>query len=305
MRHFPNILSISEGDLAGLLDQSAKLKARHLRRIPTHSLTGRVIALVFEKPSLRTRVSFEAGIAQLGGTSLFFPGNEVGLGWREPVEDVARVLGRYVDAIVLRVFRQETVDEMAKFNLVPVVNGLSDRSHPCQALADLFTIQEAFSEVAGKTIVFVGDGNNVAMSLAAGCAKLGVKFVLACPKDYSFDDTFLSRYRQTCPDAELPQVVHTPEDVVSQADILYTDVWTSMGQEAEREERLRKFAPFQINTELLAQAPSHCRVLHCLPAHRGEEITAEVIEGPQSLVFDQAENRMHVQKAVMEWLLPG
>ena len=301
MRHFLNLMGLPPADLQALLSEACRLKAAHKRGIPGRSLAGKVVALVFEKPSLRTRVSFEAGVAQLGGTSLFFPGNEVGLGWRETHADFARTMSRFVDALVLRVFKQETVDAIAQHGSVPVINGLSDRSHPCQSLADLLTVQESFGSVEGRTIVFVGDGNNVARSLAAGCTKLGVKFILACPVGYEFDDLFVKRYK-----AELgtpfPETVHDPLAAVANADIIYTDVWTSMGQEAEREERLQRFAPFQVNAALLAKAPPHCKVLHCLPAHRGEEITDDVMDGPQSAVFDQAENRLHAQKAVLEWL---
>jgi ornithine carbamoyltransferase len=261
-----------------------------------------VVGLVFEKPSLRTRVSFEAATAQLGGTSLFFPGNEIGLGWREPLPDFARVMSRYIDGLVLRTFKHSTVLELARHGRIPVVNGLSDRSHPCQALADLLTVQERCGGIAGKTIVFVGDGNNVAMSLAVGCGKLGARFVLACPKGYAFDDAFKQSYTANMPQP-FPEVVNDPLAAVAEADVVYTDVWTSMGQEAERETRLRKFAKFQVNEKLLAKAPPQCVVLHCLPAHRGEEVTDGVLEGERSAVFDQAENRLHAQKAVLEWLL--
>ncbi len=299
MPHLLNLMDQPADVLGRLLDRAAALKAD--RTLARTALAGKVVGLVFEKPSLRTRVSFEVATAHLGGTSLFFPGNEIGLGWREPLPDFARVMSRYVDALVLRVFRHETVDELAKHGSIPVVNGLSDRSHPCQALADLLTVRERLGGVAGKTIAFVGDGNNVAMSLAVGCGKLGAKFVLACPKGYAFDDEFLKRYAEQVGGA--PEVVHDPAAAAKAADVLYTDVWTSMGQEAERETRLRKFAKFQINDGLLAKAPPHCLVLHCLPAHRGEEITAGALEGPASGVFDQAENRLHAQKAVLEWML--
>ncbi len=301
MRHFLNLASVSPADLRRLLDDAARLKSARAAGERAVSLQGKVVALVFEKPSMRTRVSFESAVAQLGGTALFLPGNEVGLGWRETLADFARTMSRYVDAIVLRVFRQATVDGMAEHGSIPVINGLSDRSHPCQALADLQTITERFGSVEGRTIAFVGDGNNVAMSLAIGCGKLGANFVLACPPGYTFDDAFLANYRKS--EGPPIRVVHDPAAAVAQADVIYTDVWTSMGQEAEREERLQKFAPFQVNSALLAKAPKHAVVLHCLPAHRGEEITDEVMDGPQSAVFDQAENRLHAQKAVLEWLM--
>ncbi|MFO0849815.1 MAG: ornithine carbamoyltransferase [Gemmataceae bacterium] len=304
MRHFLNLISVPADTVRQLLADAARLKAAHKRGIPSRTLAGKVVGLVFEKPSLRTRVSFEAAVAHLGGSSLFLPGNEVGLGWRETHADFARTMGRFVDCLVLRVFQQETVEAMAKWSGVPVVNGLSDRSHPCQALADLLTIQEAFGTAEGKTVAFVGDGNNVARSLAVGCARVGAKFVLACPPGYEWDERFVTEYTASV-GTPPPPAVHDAAAAVRSADVIYTDVWTSMGQEAEREERLRQFAKFQVNAELLAKAPKHCRVLHCLPAHRGEEITDDVVDGPQSAVFDQAENRLHAQKAVLEWLFAG
>jgi ornithine carbamoyltransferase len=302
MKHFLNLIDLSSDELGSLLAESARLKATHARRIPTHTLCGRVVALVFEKPSLRTRVSFESGIAQLDGTSLYLPGNEVGLGWRETLADFARTVSQYVDALVLRVYKHETLDGLAKHSTIPIVNALSDRSHPCQGLADLLTIRELFGTETGRTVVFVGDGNNVARSLAVGCGKLGVNFVLACPAGYGFDDCFKTDYRAKV-SPTLPPEVNDPLAAVRDADVIYTDVWTSMGQEAEREERLKKFAPFQVNAALMAKAKSGCKLLHCLPAHRGEEVTDEVIDGPASAVFQQAGNRLHTQKAVLEWLL--
>ena len=301
LRHFLNLFGASPDLLRHLLTRAAALKAARRRGEPNACLAGKVVALIFEKPSLRTRVSFEAAVAQLGGTSLFLPGNEVGLGWRETHADFARTMSRYVDAMVLRVFKQETVELIAAAGTVPVVNGLSDRSHPCQALADLLTVQEAFGDVAGKRVVFVGDGNNVANSLATGCAKLGATLVLACPEGYAFDERFAREYHAAT-GKPTPEVTHDALAAVADADVIYTDVWTSMGQEAEREERLQRFAPFQVNAAMLAAAPRRVKVLHCLPAHRGEEVTDDVIDGPHSAVFDQAENRLHAQKAVLEWL---
>ncbi|QEL16570.1 ornithine carbamoyltransferase [Limnoglobus roseus] len=302
MRHFLNLIDITTDELRHLLAEAARLKSARQRRIPTPTLTGKVVALIFEKPSLRTRVSFEAGVAQLGGTSLFFPGNEIGLGWRETLADFTRTMSRFVDAMVLRVFQHSTLDGIAAHATVPVINALSDWSHPCQAIADALTIQEHLGTVAGKTIAFVGDGNNVSRSLAVAVGKLGGKLILSCPKGYGFDEKFRTDYTaRVSPD--FPEEVNDPLAAVASADVIYTDVWTSMGQEAEREERLRKFAGFQVNAKLLAAAPKHCKVLHCLPAHRGEEITDDVVDGPQSVVFDEAENRLHAQKALLEWLL--
>lgn len=301
MRHFLNMLGVSADELRHLLDESVRIKATRAQRVPSHVLAGKVVGLVFEKPSLRTRVSFEAGVAQLGGKSLFFPGSEVGLGWRETHADFARVMSRFVDALVLRVFKQETVDKLAEYGSIPIINGLSDRAHPCQALADVLTVQEIFGSVSGRTVVFVGDGNNVSRSLAVATARLGGRLILACPNGYEFDPEFLVKYKAVFGDH--PETIHDPFKAVRSADVIYTDVWTSMGQEAEREERLQRFAPYQVNGKLLAAAPKHCKVLHCLPAHRGEEITDDVMDGSQCAAFDQAENRLHVQKAILNWLL--
>ena len=302
MRHLLNIHSLESHFILHLLSEAARLKAAHERCEVISTLRQKIVALVFEKPSLRTRVSFEAGVSQLGGTSLFLPGGEIGLGVRESLSDFAQTMSQYVDGLVLRVFKQATVEGVAKFSSIPIINGLSDTSHPCQALADLLTIQEWFGEVSGKTVAFVGDGNNVARSLAIACGKVGGIFVLARPDGYGFDQDFAAKYRK-CVGSKLPVETTDPGLAVKHADVIYTDVWTSMGQEDEREPRLSKFAPFQVNEELLKKAPKHVKVLHCLPAHRGEEITAEVIESPASVVFQQAGNRLHAQKAVLEWLL--
>ncbi len=261
-----------------------------------------MLGLIFEKPSLRTRVSFEAGMAQLGGSSIFLTSADGPMGKRESVADFARTLSGYVDAVVLRTFKHATVEEFAAHTGVPVINGLSDAYHPCQALADLLTIQEVFGALRGKTLVFVGDGNNVARSMAVGCGHFGLRFILAAPPGYGFDDEFLRTFRVVAPKGELV-VNGEPAHAVGEADVIYTDVWTSMGQEAERDERRRKFAPFQVNEKLLALAPRHARVMHCLPAVRGEEVSETVLDGDRSIVFQQAENRMHAQKALLTWLM--
>jgi ornithine carbamoyltransferase len=302
VKHFLNLIDSTKDELTALLADSARLKAAQARGVPTRSLAGKVVGLVFEKPSLRTRVSFESGVAQLGGTPLYLPGNEVGLGWRESHADFSRTIGQYVDALVLRVFRHDTLEGVANSSRIPIINGLSDWSHPCQGLADLLTIQELFGAIEGRTVAFVGDGNNVARSLAVGCGRLGAKFVLACPKGYGFDDGFKKQWRERV-NPDFPTEVNDAVDAVRGADVIYTDVWTSMGQEAEREERLKKFESFQVNAALVAKAAPGCKVLHCLPAHRGEEITDDVMESPASAVFQQAGNRLHVQKAVMESLM--
>jgi ornithine carbamoyltransferase len=299
MRHFLDITDLTPADLESLLDSAARMKAN--RRGHERPLTGKLIGMVFEKPSLRTRVSFEAATAQLGGQWLFLPGDEVGLGWRETVTDFGRVVGQYVDLLVARVFKHATVVGLADCAGIPIVNGLSDEAHPCQALADLLTIREVFETVRGRTIAFIGDGNNVARSLAHGCAMLGANFVLASPEGFGFDAGFLKTLQRRW--KLKPQHTDDPAAAVRQADVIYTDVWTSMGQENERDHRLTKFAPFQVNADLLKKAPPHAIVLHCLPAHRGEEITGDVLEGPRSRAFQQAGNRLHAQKALLAWLM--
>ncbi len=301
MRHFTDIIDVSRDELTGILDEAARLKAQDRRERQT-PLARRVVALVFEKPSLRTRVSFESAVVQLGGSSLFLSAQEVGLGWRESLADFARTMNHYVDAIVLRVFKHATVTGMCDAAAVPIINGLSDVAHPCQATADLLTIRECCGEIKGRTVVFVGDGNNVARSLALGCVMLGAKFRLASPGGHEFDKAFLSACKKNANGAHV-EYEKDPVRALRDADIVYTDVWTSMGQESERDERLKLFAAYQINAKLLAKAPKQARVLHCLPAHRGEEITDDVLDGPQSVVFEQAGNRLHAQKAILEFLL--
>lgn len=304
MRHFLNLLTYSVTDLRTLLAEAARLKAELNKGHRPPLLAGRVLGLVFEKPSLRTRASFEAAMAQLGGSSIFLSATDGAMGQRESVPDFARTLSSYVDAVVLRTYKHSTIEEFARYSRVPVINGLSDLYHPCQAMGDLLTIQEILGSLEGKTLVFVGDGNNVSRSIALACGLFGMRFVLAGPEGYGFDEAFLQEYRQVAPQGQLA-MISKPELAVREADILYTDVWTSMGQEAEREDRCRRFASFQINEKLLASAPAHARVMHCLPAIRGEEITGGVIDGPQSIVFQQAENRMHIQKALLKLLLLG
>jgi ornithine carbamoyltransferase len=302
MRHVLSFFELDAHEITTLLQEAALLKAVHHRRWPTFPLAGRVIGLVFEKPSLRTRVSFQAAIAQLGGASVFLSGSEVGLGSRESVADFACAMTQYLDVVVLRTFLHSTVEMFAGNASCPVINGLSDHYHPCQALGDLLTIQEVFGNLAGRTVVYVGDGNNVAKSLAIGCGRMGVRFVLAAPEGYRFDDAFLEAFRKEVPNGDLTEKAD-PAEAVAEADIVYTDVWTSMGQEAEHDKRLRQFADYQVNAELLKRAPPHTRVMHCLPAHRGEEITNDVLDGEQSIVFQQAGNQLHAKKALLQRLL--
>lgn len=301
MRHFLTFLDRTPEEVLHLLSETKALKTEVLQGKRPPLMTSRVLGMVFEKPSLRTRASFEGAMAQMGGGSIFLSALDGPMGQRESVADFARTLAEYVDAIVLRVYRQSTVEEFAAHSRVPVINGLSDLYHPCQALGDLFTMQEVFGSLKNRTLVFVGDCNNVSRSLAVICALLKVRFILAAPKSYGFDKAFLKRYKKKF--GEEPTELRDPVRAVRKADVVYTDVWTSMGQEAETEERKKQFTSYQLNAALLDQAPDHCRVMHCLPARRGEEITDEIIDGERSIVFQQAGNRMHVQKALLKWLL--
>jgi len=302
MRHFIELSDLSAAEMVFLFKEASRLKSAYEKGERTPQLADQVLGLVFEKPSLRTRVSFQSAMAQLGGASLFMSGSEAGFGSRESVPDFARVISQYVDAIVLRTHRHSSVEEFVAHAACPVINGLSDRSHPCQALADLFTISEVFGGLDGKTVAFVGDGNNVARSLAIGCGKLGVRFILAAPEGFGFDKDFLQVWTKLVAPGSLI-INGKPQHAVAQADIIYTDVWTSMGQEEERDRRLRSFDGFQVNEAMLALAPAHARVMHCLPAHRGEEISDGVLDGPRCIAFQQASNRLHVQKALLVWLL--
>ncbi len=304
MRHFLCLFDVNANELNEILDEAMRLKTDLKKGLRPPILAGHVLGLIFEKPSLRTRASFEAGMAQLGGSSIFLSSADGSMGKRESVADFARTLSGYVDAVVLRTFKHATVEEFAAHSSVPVINGLSDAYHPCQALADLLTIQEVFGGLRGKTLVFVGDGNNVARSMAVGCAAMHgcCGFILASPQGYGFDDEFMRTFRRVAPKGELV-VNGEPAHAVGEADVIYTDVWTSMGQEEERDERRRKFAPFQVNEKLLELAPRHARVMHCLPAVRGEEVSETVLDGDRRIVFQQAETRMHAQKALLTWLM--
>lgn len=301
MQHLVTLFDITRDDLRQMLATAVYLKQQLAAGDRPAVLERMVLALLFEKPSLRTRVSFEAGIAQLGGTSLFL-GEEVGWGKRESYADFARVLGEYVDVIVCRAKSHDRVQQLASFNLAPVINGLTDLSHPCQAIADVMTIQETLGSLCGKRLVFIGDGNNVARSLMLICAMLEMPFTIACPDGYQIDDAWCARVKQAYPGAKFNQM-RDPHEAVVDADAIYTDVWTSMGQEAEKAERRQIFADYRIDEKLMKVAPRHARVLHCLPAMRGQEITDGVIDGPQSDVIRQAGNRMHAQKGLLVWLL--
>ncbi|MDZ4684117.1 MAG: ornithine carbamoyltransferase [Planctomycetaceae bacterium] len=302
LRHLNSVLDLSRKDIDRIFALTKAIKDRWSRGDRPPVLAGRVMAQVFEKPSLRTRVSFESAMMQLGGSSLFLTAKDAGLGGRESTCDVARVLGGYCDVIVLRTFSQKLIDDFIRCSGTHVINGLSDVRHPCQALTDLYTMHEVFGDVAGKKFVFVGDGNNVATSLAGACALLDVPLTICAPDDYRIDDAFLAELKKKCPKAKVTQTSDFAS-ALKDAAIVYTDVWTSMGQEAEDAERCRIFAPYQVNEQLMSRAPKSARFLHCLPAKRGREVTDAVIDGPNSLVFQQAENRMHLAKGLLCWML--
>ena len=283
-----------------ILDEAIKLKGLQRSRIPFRPLRGRTLAMVFQKPSNRTRVSFEVGMYQLGGHALHLLPQEIQIGRRETPSDTGRVLARYIDAIMVRTFDHEEAEELAEAAEVPVINGLTDQHHPCQALADLLTVREEFGRLEGINISYVGDGNNVAHSLALACALTGANLTIAHPKGHGPDPMILELANSL---GAAPILTEDPREATSGARVVYTDVWTSMGQEDEAGERGERFAPYQVNADLMALAGDDAIFLHCLPAHRGEEVTADVIDGPASRVFDQAENRLHAQKALLYLLL--
>jgi ornithine carbamoyltransferase len=295
-RSFTRVADWSRDELLEVLDLADELKRLQAAREEHHLLPGRTLGMIFQKPSTRTRVSFEVGIYQLGGSGLYLSAGDLQVGRGETIKDTAVVLSRYLDAIMIRTFAQSDVEELAAHASIPVINGLTDSSHPCQALADVMTIRERFGHFEGIRVVYLGDGNNVCASLLVACAKLGMDFVAATPLDYRPPEEAVAIAHAEGRSVEL---VEDPIAAVEGADVLYTDVWTSMGQEEERERRLGDLAGYGIDEELLARANPQAIVMHCLPAHYGEEITEDVLYGPRSAVWDQAENRLHAQKALM------
>ncbi len=307
MRTAKDLLTIRDlpaACVAGLLKQAARLKSLQRRRTLYQPLRGKTLGLLFEKPSTRTRVSFEAGISQLGGRSLFLSAGDIQLSRGETIADTARVLSRYLDGLVVRTFAHATVEEWAREATIPVINGLTDWCHPCQALSDLLTIKERKGRLAGIKLAYIGDGNNVANSLIEAAVKTGMAISVATPAGYEPDRAIVEQARRdAAATGATVELTQDPHMAAKGADALYTDVWVSMGQEAEAAPRLAALAPYQVNERLLAGAKPDAIVLHCLPAHRGQEITAGVMDGPHSAVFDQAENRLHMQKAILvEWL---
>jgi ornithine carbamoyltransferase len=302
-KHLLSLKDWSREEIELLFEQSAAIKANPEGY--TSALAGKSLGMIFQKPSTRTRVSFEVGMFQLGGQALFLGANDIQLHRGETIADTARVLSRYVHGIMARVFAHQDVLDLARHGSVPVVNGLSDLLHPCQALADYFTLRERRGELAGRKLAYVGDGNNVAHELMFGAVKLGLRFALACPVGYEPNPLI---YKSALREAQRlgspqPEVTSDPLEAVVGADAVYTDVWTSMGQEKESKKRLAAFQGFQVTPEMMSAAAEEAVFMHCLPAHRGEEVAADVIDGPQSVVFDEAENRLHVQKAVLVTLM--
>jgi ornithine carbamoyltransferase len=302
MRHLTNLFDVSRDEVLSIFKLAADLKAQLKAGERSDLLSHKVLTMIFDKPSLRTRLSFEAAMIQLGGHASFFSAKDVGLYGRESLPDVARVASSMSDAIVLRTFSHSTVEDFVTWSSCPIINGLSDDFHPCQALTDLFTLQEVFGGISGQHIVFVGDGNNVATSLLSLCAKLDVRLTLACPRGYEIPDHLVAAIRKSHPNVKFEQT-QAVADAVKSADVVYTDVWVSMGQESEAETRKRQFTGFQVNSELMALAPKHACFMHDLPARRGLEVSDDVMDGKQSVVFQQAENRMHLAKGILVWLL--
>jgi len=303
-KHLLSIADLKSVELGAILDKAAELKKK-LKGGESHELLhGKTLGMIFAKPSTRTRVSFETAMTQLGGHAIYLGVNDLQLGRGETIADTARTLSRYVDAVMARLFKHDDLLELAKNSEVPLINGLTELLHPCQVLADLFTIREKKGKLEGLKLAHVGDGNNVCNSLLLGCSKAGLDISVATPKGYAPDAEVLKRAKREAKGRGAKvEVITDPRKAVAGADVVYTDVWTSMGQEKERKRRLRDFKGYQVNLKLLKGAKPDAIFMHCLPAHRGEEVAAEVIDGPQSVVFDQAENRMHVQKAILTHLL--
>lgn len=300
MKHLLKLSDLSENEIIQLLNLADQLKYEKKHNIAHQHLKGKTLGMIFQKASTRTRVSFETGMYQLGGMALFLSSNDLQIGRGEPVEDTARVLSRYLDGIMIRTFEQDEVEKLAKYGSIPIINGLTDYAHPCQVLADLMTIREYKGSFKGLTMSYIGDGNNMANSLIVGGLKVGMNVRIACPENYRPADEVLEFTKGY---EGMFYMTDKPQDAVDGADIVITDVWTSMGQEKEKEERRVAFAGYQINEELLKVAKRDCLVMHCLPAHRGEEISAETFEKHSEEIFDEAENRLHAQKAVLVTLM--
>jgi ornithine carbamoyltransferase len=304
MKDFISMADLAPQEIWAILNRAMELKDEWRGRGNRPILRGKVLGMIFQKPSLRTRVSFDVAMLHLGGHALYLSPDEIGLGKRESVADIARVLSGYVDGIMARVFDHDHIVQLARYSSVPLINGLSDYNHPCQGLTDVFTIWEKKGDLKGLKLAYVGDGNNVAVSLLFAATKLGMHYAIGHPPGYGLPEQVLELGRQfAVQSASQITVTHYPTEAVAGADIVYTDTWTSMGQEGEAGKRAEIFPPFQVNGDLLAHAKGDAIVMHCLPAHRGEEITDEVADGPQSAIFDQAENRLHAQKGILATLM--
>jgi ornithine carbamoyltransferase len=306
-RHLISIHDLTRAEVAGLFRLAADVKAEPAKY--ENHLHRKNLGMIFEKSSTRTRVSFEVGMAQMGGHALFLSSRDIQLGRGEPISDTAQVLSRYVDGIMARTFSHQTVTDLAKYGSVPVINGLTDELHPCQGLCDYFTLMEVFGgleKLAGRKLAYVGDGNNMATSLMFGASKVGMDVAVASPKGYEIQGKYLDLIRQDAEAAGTKALVtNDPREAVAGASAVYTDVWTSMGQEAESQKRLEAFKGWTVDNAMMAHALPEAVFLHCLPAHRGEEVAAEVADGPQSRIYDEAENRLHIQKAILLWTVGG
>jgi ornithine carbamoyltransferase len=300
MKHFLAISDLSSGEVQDLLDLSIKLKEEYFKKGNPPYFKGKVLGMIFQKPSLRTRVSFDMAMRHCGGDALYLSPNEIGLGKRESIADIARVLSGYVQALMARTFDHAHVLELAKWSEIPVINGLSDYNHPCQGIGDALTIQEKFGKAKGLNVAYVGDGNNVAVSLMHVCAKLGWNFTIANPEDYDLSPKAVKIAEEIIKQTgSVLTFVRDPHEAVKGAQVIYTDTWTSMGQEEESVKREQVFPPFQVNAQLVSEADKNVIVMHCLPAHRNHELTDDVADGPHSVIFQQAHNRLHAQKAIL------
>lgn len=304
MKHLIDLNDLTINEIEGLFTLSERLKKQLKAGVEHHLLRGRTLGMIFSKSSTRTRVSFEVGMYQLGGYPMFLSSSDIQLGRGETIHDTAMVLSHYINGIMIRTFKHSDVLDLARYGSIPVINGLTDLMHPCQILADLFTVYEEKGKLEGLKLAYVGDGNNVANSLLHGCAKTGMNIAVATPKDYRCDEAITEQARAAAKISGSKVVItDDPEEAAKDADVIYTDTWVSMGQEAEKEMRIKIFMPYQVNERLFSMAKKDAMFLHCLPAYRGLEVTESVIDGPHSKVFDEAENRLHVQKAIMATLM--
>ncbi len=304
MKHLLSLNDLSTDEIHDLLKLSEKLKRQTKEGVQHHLLKGKTLGMIFTKSSTRTRVSFEVGMYQLGGYSLFLSSNDIQLGRGESIFDTANVLSRYIDGIMIRTFKQSDVEDLAKYGSIPVINGLTDEMHPCQILADLLTVYEHKGKLEGMKLAYIGDGNNVAHSLLHGCAKTGMDIAIASPKGYECDSRYVEEAKEAAKSSGSNVILtQDPVEAIANADVVYADTWISMGQEDQKEEKLNIFMPYQINSQLFSKAKEDAIFLHCLPAYRGYEVTEDVIDGAQSVIFDEAENRLHAQKAVMATLM--